>query len=109
MLSPFPGRECSPGDSSRKRESSKGSLKAAFDHPGPKDALEKAPTLAVAFAFVFLIAGFLLATSSPCTFLPGVQVCVPDYQSTGNLLLLFGGIFLVLWVLLIAYDEIRAK
>lgn len=72
-----------------------------------RNVLDKAPTYALLFGFVFLIVGFLLATTSPCNVLPGVQVCAPIYQSTGNVLLTFGSVFLVLWVILIAVDEMR--
>ena len=71
--------------------------------------MEKAPVYALLFGFIFLIAGFLLATASPCAPLGGLQVCAPLYQSTGNVLLAFGGTFLVLWVVLIAIDELRPR
>jgi hypothetical protein len=69
--------------------------------------LDRAPTFALLFGFVFLIVGFVLATASPCEVVANLQVCVPLYESTGNILVLFGSIFLVLWVVLIAVDEMR--
>lgn len=69
--------------------------------------MERARNYALLFAFIFLIVGFLMATTSPCVSFQSVQVCAPIYQAPGDVLLAFGSAFLVLWVVLTALEEMR--
>ncbi len=71
--------------------------------------MRNAPTYALLFGFAFLIVGFVLATASPCTSVSSFQVCAPLYQSTGNLLIALGGIFFVVWMVLVAWEEMRPR
>ncbi len=84
-------------------------LIAGWALPPRRDVVKNAPTYALLFGFVFLIVGFVLATASPCTSVSSFQVCEPLYQSTGNLLIAFGGIFFLAWMVLVAVDEMRPR
>ncbi len=108
MLSPLARRERATEPAGRSGVASPNVNAPMGDGPAG-DVMERASTYALLFGFVFLIGGFVLATASPCASVSSLQVCVPLYQSTGNLLIAFGGIFFLAWMVFVALEEMRPR
>ncbi|HYM39791.1 MAG TPA: hypothetical protein VEY12_06580 [Thermoplasmata archaeon] len=67
----------------------------------------RAPTYALVLGLLFLFGGVVLMSLSICVGPSFSQVCGPGYLSTADVVIASGAAFLMLWVVLVALNEIR--